>query len=394
MFKKQKLIQIILQLLIVFTVFAGNVNYASAQLGNNGGNELPKYSGVEDSIRQYLCTPEAAGQADTILADCIGKLYRFSIAFGSIALVFFFVIAGYMYITGGEAGKQKGKSVFISALTGMAIILLSYLLLAFINPDLTKFKPINPPVFSDPGLPTCEQIGYTEQCTLPGGGTYNPGTGGGGAGDVTAPGYVPQDDGCGGHPAPLCRALYPNNRCDAAVTARCNSSEYTQIFNQGLALYTQKGGRGVSGLNMMKLVKAIAAVERGCNRTGACSPAGACGMMQFIPDSAQRYAPRCGAQVGNWPQWANDNPVIQVCMAAFHLQDNENLCGNQVRNVAAGYNAGAGNCQRSTDPKCNVSSCDGTRPLRKWECKCNRGQHYYETATYGPAVSGCYSNAF
>lgn len=118
-------------------------------------------------------------------------------------------------------------------------------------------------------------------------------------------------------------------------------------------------------------------------------------MMQFIPDSARRYAPRCGATMGAWPNWANDNPVIQVCMAAFHLQDNVTSCGNQVRNIAAGYNAGAGNCAKNTSSGCNVSSCDGTSPLRKWECRCNRAQnHYEETTFYGPAVSGCYYNAF
>lgn len=144
--------------------------------------QLPAYSGVEDSIREYLCTPDMGGIEEEILGDCLNKLYRFSISFGSIALVFFVVLAGYYYILGGESGKQKGKSIFISALTGMMIIVCSFLLLSFVNPDLVKFKKIIPPRYSDPGLPNCVDIGYSERCITPGGGTYQPPPGGGGGG--------------------------------------------------------------------------------------------------------------------------------------------------------------------------------------------------------------------
>jgi hypothetical protein len=131
------------------------------------GNALPAYSGVEGSIKEFLCTPAATPQGMD-LANCINKMYRFGIAIGGIALVFFLVVAGYMYITGGETGKQKGKAVLRNALVGMAILLGSYLLLGFVNPELTRFKPINPPVFNDPKLPgSCEDIGLPADCIVP-----------------------------------------------------------------------------------------------------------------------------------------------------------------------------------------------------------------------------------
>jgi hypothetical protein len=237
-----------------------------------------------------------------------------------------------------------------------------------------------------------------------GGGLF--GGGGGsvdGDGDVTDPNYVPANDACGGDPSGLCKATYPNNRCTPAVVSRCNSPEYETYFNQGLDLYHSRGGKDIPGADMKALLKAVASAERGCTAVGVCSRDKngnivACGMMQFIRSTAQLYAAsRCGANVGiPFDAWANGTPSIQVCMAAAHLYDNyKNQCGSQIRNIAAGYNAGPGNCERNTNPGCSVSSCDGTSPLRKWECSCNRSAaNYKQTTDYARFVSGCYYNAF
>ncbi len=143
---------------------------------------LPIYQGVDGSIQDYLCTPTGKG---TDLFDCIGKLQRFGLAFGAIAVVFFIVMAGYIYITGGEAAKGKAKGIVFSALTGMGIILGSYVLLSFINPELVKIKTIQPPIFSAASLPKCEEIGFQERCIItmgPAAGQVHTGSGGAGAG--------------------------------------------------------------------------------------------------------------------------------------------------------------------------------------------------------------------
>jgi hypothetical protein len=187
------------------------------------------------------------------------------------------------------------------------------------------------------------------------------------------------------------------------VVSRCNSPEYEAYFNQGLEIYHRKGGKDIPGADMKALLKSIASAERHCTAVGVCSrnpKTGAiiaCGMMQFIPDSARLYASRCDASVGSpFDSWANGNPSIQICMAAAHLYDNyTGACGSQIRNIAAGYNAGPGNCQKNTNSGCGVSSCDGTSPLRKWECSCNRSaSNYKQTTDYARFVSGCYYNAF
>jgi hypothetical protein len=124
---------------------------------------LPEYSGVESSIKDYLCTPsEPADGKD--LERCINRLYRFGITIGAIALVLIIVFAGYMYITGGETGKGKAKGMIMNALVGMAILLGSFVLLYFINPSLVAFRPIQPPIFDAADLPSCEEIGFEDDC--------------------------------------------------------------------------------------------------------------------------------------------------------------------------------------------------------------------------------------
>jgi hypothetical protein len=130
----------------------------------SNSNKLPQYnSGVDQSIQDYLCTPEGNG---TDLFNCVNRLYRFGITAGTIALIFFIVLAGYIYITGGEAQKTKAKSIMFSALTGMGIVLCSFVLLNFINPNLVQIKTIQPPIFESADLPMCEEIGFSANCII------------------------------------------------------------------------------------------------------------------------------------------------------------------------------------------------------------------------------------
>jgi hypothetical protein len=139
---------------------------------------LPKYSGVDSSLKNYLCTPsEQADGKD--LERCINRLYRFSLSAGALVLVFFLVLAGYLYITSGETGKTKAKSILMNSISGMAILAGSYLLLYFINPSLVAFKPIQPPVFTTQGLPSCKDLGLGDGCIVATSNTGNSGPGNG-----------------------------------------------------------------------------------------------------------------------------------------------------------------------------------------------------------------------
>lgn len=161
---------LLLQLLVFVSpiqVSADNHNLTQGPIDTTKppvSSDLPVYNaGVDETIKEYLCTPEGTG---TDLFDCINRLYRFGITAGALALVFFVVMAGYLYITGGETAKGKAKSVLFSALTGMGILLGSFLLLSFINPELVKIKPIQPPIFESANLPTCEEVGFGTKCII------------------------------------------------------------------------------------------------------------------------------------------------------------------------------------------------------------------------------------
>lgn len=146
---------------------------------NTDVQELPKYNqGVDESIKAYLCAPsENAAEQGTALYDCIGRLYRFGITAGAIVLVFIVVLAGYLYITGGESAKGKAKGMILSAITGMGILLGSFALLNFINPSLVEIRTIQPPIFESADLPSCEVIGFGARCITAGGQVFNPGGG-------------------------------------------------------------------------------------------------------------------------------------------------------------------------------------------------------------------------
>lgn len=161
----QKLKQKILIALLALILINPSVAVAQPASTTTVTNAPTTYQGVQESLSEFLCTPsESADGRD--FERCINKLYRFGISFGAIALVFFVVFAGYMYMAGGETGKGKAKAILQNALVGMGILLFSFVLLRFINPNLVTFKPIQPPIFTAADIPTCEAVGFGEKCVV------------------------------------------------------------------------------------------------------------------------------------------------------------------------------------------------------------------------------------
>lgn len=192
---KQKLFIAILALIILnpsIAIAQTNSNISATTVRNS-----PVYQNVQQSVTQYLCTPSDPADGRD-LERCVNKLYRFGIAFGAIALVFFLVFAGYMYMTAGETGKTKAKGILQNSFVGMGILLFSYVLLRFVNPNLVAFRPIQPPIFTAPDLPDCDEIGYEDDCTVFGSdGSATTVSGGGGGVKVPCPGKIVSAKGLG-----------------------------------------------------------------------------------------------------------------------------------------------------------------------------------------------------
>lgn len=163
---------------------SANSNSATTTPPAQTPTELPVYNaGVDRSIQDYLCTPSQPADGHD-LERCVNRLYRFGISAGALVLVFLIIYAGYIYITSDESGKTKAKGYIKNSLTGMGILLGSYVLLNFINPSLVTFKPIQPPIFNAADLPSCKDLGFGDNCLVASGGesgndSVQPGTGGG-----------------------------------------------------------------------------------------------------------------------------------------------------------------------------------------------------------------------
>jgi len=132
---KQNTIRIKLRVLFLTTLLLGNffsispLTFAQEQPTPAPATATTTATTVEAgpgelSIGDFLCVPTKHN-----LYECINRLYRFGVVAGFFIAVAMIVIAGYMYMTGGEAGKAKGKSYIESTFVAIVILLTSYMLL-------------------------------------------------------------------------------------------------------------------------------------------------------------------------------------------------------------------------------------------------------------------------
>ena len=154
--------------LILGQFVLGQVAMAQAAT-DSGVNYNFTYTGAEDSIKSYLCTPNTANTGTNIgsgsingsqtavsganntanndLYNCINRLYRFAIVIAVTASVFMLVIAGYVYMSaeGNTEAVSKAKDILVSTITSLVILFTGYILLRALNPDLISFQNVQPP---------------------------------------------------------------------------------------------------------------------------------------------------------------------------------------------------------------------------------------------------------
>ena len=361
--------------------------------------ELPPYNyaenaGVSEQIKKYLCAPKDPEKSQTqtdildsqgnpitfdpnqaafnntnssVLYECINRLYKFAIILACVVGVFFIVIAGYVYMAaeGNQESVDKAKNILTTTITSIVILLAGFVLLKAINPDLVEFHSIQPPgiKIGDLKLPE-DTIGQQ-------------------------PPYEP----VGG----VCKDEKVSNICEG-VTGGCTQnvcSGYSSAVAAAAAKFP------ITGADTQALIKSIMYNESSRGRNLE-SPAGACGIMQLLPDTADRLKGYCGVATKIDCAWLK-NPANfdkSICIGAAYLKNlSEGACSsnnesNLVRNLAAGYNGGSKACEASVS--CGGEAGCAAQPMRKWECtwdntertQCNTG--YLETRSYAPKVLGCY----
>jgi hypothetical protein len=83
-----------------------------------------------------ICSAQT--DASKNIGVCINRIYVISLAAGGTIAVLIFVIAGYLYMSGGN-NAGEAKKMILSAITGLVILFSAFLFLNTINPDLTSF---------------------------------------------------------------------------------------------------------------------------------------------------------------------------------------------------------------------------------------------------------------
>ncbi|RJO59729.1 lytic transglycosylase domain-containing protein [Candidatus Parcubacteria bacterium] len=306
-----------------------------------GSETKPEISATDESVvfRPQITLPGSkfvAGESITVTGSTLGEYIAAFYAFfvGAIAILATVMIfyGGVMWLmAGGNRGQvQNAKEQISSALIGLGIAFLAYLLLLTLSPRLVKFSSLN-----------LKFVKPVEQVIV---------------GAEVAFGF---------------KGTPPST---ATLTQTWVDEMKTKYDSQISGLANSAVPRD--------LIYAIIYVESG-GRPDVISSAGACGIMQLLPTTAGKSCtellnPQIGIQAGvNYLQTL----AAQTCPTQATKRDGTVVQCNPVRTscrngdqyyMAAAYNGGQGaNCDS------RETSCPGRT---WWECQVNTG--YQETRNY------------
>ena len=297
MFATKKNIKIfVLGLLLVEMFFT----YAPAHA------QTTQYAGVQQQLTDYLCTPNDASTNATAaqgdLYNCINRLYRFALVVASVFSVFMIVIAGYIYMAaeGNQESVDKAKSILVSSITSIVILVGGYVLLKFLNPDLIKFQPIQPP----------SVVGQSRSYGF---------------------GNVPASSSAN---IPTTSFSCPDNPC----------SQYSAQISAAATQISLP-----SGIDKAKVLSTIMYHESRC-LVNVSSAAESCGLMQLKPTTANTFKSQCEAAnetiTCDWLK-KEANAQKSICMAGKLLEylSQSSRCGSDLTNILIGYAGGEAICK-------------------------------------------------
>jgi hypothetical protein len=120
-------LQVALMLAINVFAFSPIITHATGICGSN--NTL-----IQDS-RTGLCV--AQGETRNA-ADIITRIIRYLLLFAALIAILFIIIGGYKYITsaGNEEKAGSGRKTVTNAIIGLAIIILSFVIVSVVNNTL------------------------------------------------------------------------------------------------------------------------------------------------------------------------------------------------------------------------------------------------------------------
>jgi len=205
--------------------------------------------------------------------------------------------------------------------------------------------------------------------------------------------------------------LCPKTLTDLPVGTKCSDCSSNKVLTAAINAY---GGNGIA---TTKVLKSIAAGESSCGGALVGDSGKTGGPFHMKPSTAADFLKQCNLydyadrektiikkdpKTGN-PLYINphigwlsspENFKDAACLASAYLNSLTGVCGNDLRNIIAGYNGGTDACKPSRDCP-TMPSCTGTGFVRKWECPysnrsytaCDSGFH--PTRMYSPKVAFC-----
>jgi type IV secretory pathway VirB2 component (pilin) len=358
------------------------------------------------------------------LAGYLKGILETTIGIAGILAVIMIVICGIQLMAAGSvSGKSAAKDCISNAIFGVLLAIGSWLLLNTINPLLLKntLTLNNATTLSTPASVVTTEPNPTSGCVF----KYKD--------VVTGNIKFGKADTC-----PSCENLRNNFQADPAhylIQSACyqptvtpvppgstappvtsagsitcpqsgvNLCEpaYRQCSNPNCAQFAAMATANATGNATANLLKALIVQESSCiaRPTDAIGFDGkSAGPIHLTPATANNFKGPCGVteniSLGWLAEKANWNKSI--CIAAQYINSMVGACGTNVRNLAAGYNAGPGRCADSASCS-GDTSCDAGHPrVRQWECLyddsahkvCNGG--LISTRKYADNVLYCTNN--
>ncbi len=319
------------------------------------------------------------------LPGLIQGMYTYSLSVVGLLVFIQILRAAFLWGTAaGNAGKiGQARGILENAVVGTVLLFGAYLILKTINPDFVDLS------FSFGALQNVNPGSASQQDN-----PNNPGN------------DNPEQTSCGDFNL-VCSGSAQT--CPALVS---EGSRYLAFIPQVAKDHP------IPGANTTKFLEAIMRIESN-GKLDAQSGAGACGLTQFLPSTANKFRNFCGFSQAitcdilrgqNLPSGMtqDDAAKLDLCLTAEYAKSiiNGSDYHGQLRDVAAGYNGGDSGAKsalgasvscssQSTATKKYEKDCSD-RPTLRYEClwddtahtKCNDG--YKETRNYAAKFNSCY----
>ena len=149
--KTKKIISLIVLLIIVSSAFFAIHQVKAATVG-----DIEKLKQTIPQLRVKIPGLEDPKEPSTVnvgdktyivipwIANYIGAIYKYALGLASVLAVVVVMVGGILYLTSAGAPQriEQGKNLIIGAISGLVIIIFSYVFLNLINPELIKLRPI------------------------------------------------------------------------------------------------------------------------------------------------------------------------------------------------------------------------------------------------------------